>query len=496
MKRNILLVAAMPTPNGRLHLGHIGGQFLILDILKRFYARRGDNVLYFCGLDVYDNAISVSAYQENKTEAETCQYYSNGIAADLTTMGISCDYFVNWLDPNWENVFQKELFDINAKLLPLKIEKSEKIPFIAGTNKPHLGRWLVGYCPKCSNEMTGATCNFCCVGFSPSDIVQPKSIQNHSLLWREMKNQFINLPRQKLLQYINSIEAKEIYKETIRKALSNSPEEVRWTSCDSWGIPAGSDGNVYCNTTFSLVEQRVFGEIFKKKFNLRKNAFEENSGVYKIIAYGKDCLEVLMQEIPGLGLGTGNYEGYQRHIVSEYLMLNGQKMSTNKKYGIWVAELKEHNITSDAARYFLCSLFKSNGVLDINKDALKEIQHRYDQEILIPVQDAIAAVRKSGTDKKISNDEENPIAHKVTKLIQKQAQLLNSHVNQLGAAIDFINQWISDYPPAQRNIQWLLGLAVIAEPFLPNLALHIGEALGININESYEKLISTENLVG
>jgi methionyl-tRNA synthetase len=56
-----LLVSAMPTPNGGLHLGHLAAQFLPQDIFKRYHKPRGKIVEFYSGFDVYDNAISVAA---------------------------------------------------------------------------------------------------------------------------------------------------------------------------------------------------------------------------------------------------------------------------------------------------------------------------------------------------------------------------------------------------------------------------------------------------
>ncbi|WP_374761756.1 class I tRNA ligase family protein, partial [Klebsiella quasipneumoniae] len=46
-----LLVSAMPTPNGGLHLGHLAAQFLPQDIFKRYHKPRGKIVEFYSGFD-------------------------------------------------------------------------------------------------------------------------------------------------------------------------------------------------------------------------------------------------------------------------------------------------------------------------------------------------------------------------------------------------------------------------------------------------------------
>ncbi len=60
----------MPTPNGALHLGHTGSQYLPLDVFRRYQEQQGNVVAYYGGFDVFDNAVSVAAHQMGRSPNE------------------------------------------------------------------------------------------------------------------------------------------------------------------------------------------------------------------------------------------------------------------------------------------------------------------------------------------------------------------------------------------------------------------------------------------
>ena len=94
-----LLVSAMPTPNGGLHLGHLAAQFLPQDIFKRYHKPRGKIVEFYSGFDVYDNAISVAAKKNNVSTYEMAIHYQNIIKDQLSYFNIDIDRLINYLEP-------------------------------------------------------------------------------------------------------------------------------------------------------------------------------------------------------------------------------------------------------------------------------------------------------------------------------------------------------------------------------------------------------------
>ncbi len=149
-KRKILLFLTLPTPNGRLHLGHIGGPFLKLDIIKRFNNQIGNNAYIYGGTDSYDSYVLLKAHQTNQTPQEVSNYYHKAIEEDINKMSIEMDFFLNPIDGSVNDFYQKTIQKLNNKLLLTnKIhEINEKYPYI---NE-------IGFIPP--SYITG-NCNYC-----------------------------------------------------------------------------------------------------------------------------------------------------------------------------------------------------------------------------------------------------------------------------------------------------------------------------------------------
>src|SRR4051812_14955507 len=99
--RRYLLVPPEPTPNGRLHLGHIAGPFLRTDILRRFLRMRGDHPLTITGSDVYEPYVTFKAALEGRREQEIAAEYHALISEDLRAMDIEVDLFLNPAEQPW-----------------------------------------------------------------------------------------------------------------------------------------------------------------------------------------------------------------------------------------------------------------------------------------------------------------------------------------------------------------------------------------------------------
>src|SRR5690606_4031076 len=92
MKR-LLVTAALPYSNGRLHVGHIAGAYLPADIYVRFQRLLGRDVLFICGSDDHGVPIVLSAEKEGKTPAEIASFYWQKQKEDLAHIGISVDVY-------------------------------------------------------------------------------------------------------------------------------------------------------------------------------------------------------------------------------------------------------------------------------------------------------------------------------------------------------------------------------------------------------------------
>ena len=107
--RHYLLVPPEATPNGPLHLGHIGGPFLWSDMIARHLRVRGDLPLVITGSDVYESYVALKAHTEDSTPGEVAAHYGQRIQDDLAALRIGVDAFIVPDQQPWREQFEQEV---------------------------------------------------------------------------------------------------------------------------------------------------------------------------------------------------------------------------------------------------------------------------------------------------------------------------------------------------------------------------------------------------
>ena len=100
-----LFLPANPTPNGRLHLGHMAGPYLRLDLYARFLKVMGHDVHVLFGTDAYDSYVSFMARKEGVPADVLATRNYELIKSDLEALAIGFDHFVDPVSPAWQEAF-------------------------------------------------------------------------------------------------------------------------------------------------------------------------------------------------------------------------------------------------------------------------------------------------------------------------------------------------------------------------------------------------------
>ncbi|MCX4984745.1 class I tRNA ligase family protein [Streptomyces sp. NBC_00572] len=77
------MMSALPTPNGELHPGHLGGPFPAADALARHLRAEGHRVTVFSATDGWESYVLPAARREDRTPEETAHDYHLRIRAAL-----------------------------------------------------------------------------------------------------------------------------------------------------------------------------------------------------------------------------------------------------------------------------------------------------------------------------------------------------------------------------------------------------------------------------
>jgi methionyl-tRNA synthetase len=163
----------------------------------------------------------------------------------------------------------------------------------------------------------------------------------------------------------------------------------------------------------------------------------------------------------------GGYAPFDRVIVHGMLTFEGQKCSTSKRHGLWLHELfTGTSISSDELRFVLAHADLDQGPADITLHGLAETvaAYRLWHANTLPAAAAHAPAAPG------------PDSSPLLRLVEEQHAHLDPGRLDLPAATRILHTWMwnADRPAAD----WLLGLALLGEPIIPDLARHAWTQLG------------------
>ena len=149
-KEKILVTAALPYANGRIHLGHLAGAYLPADIFVRYHRLNESDIIFVGGSDEHGVAITIAADKAGVTPKDIIDKYHNDNKAAFEKFGMSFDMYSRTSIPLHHET-SKEFFLEFYKRDILNTKSSMQFyDDKAGMFLPD--RYVEGTCPKCGNE--------------------------------------------------------------------------------------------------------------------------------------------------------------------------------------------------------------------------------------------------------------------------------------------------------------------------------------------------------
>lgn len=352
---NIIIGGAWPYANGSLHIGHIAA-LLPGDVLARYFRLKGDRVFYVSGSDCYGTPITIRANQENKTPEEISEYYHNEFCDVFKKLGFSYDLYTKTTDEKHKSFvtdFHKKLYD--SKYTE---ERTVKQAYCPACQQVLTDRLVVGICPVCGRAARGDQCDVCGEIFDADSLIDAKCSEcNSSIIFNESTQIFLLISKLKdeLEEYLNSHQywRKNAFAFT-KRYIDEGLRDRAITRDLNWGIDVPKEG--YQNKKIYIWAENVLGylsatSVLCKENNLDfKEVFTENSRHYYV--HGKDNIPFHTIILPSLLLAHGENPHLPDEIISsEYVTLDGKKISTSQNHAVWAKDLAS-DYNPDAIRYF------------------------------------------------------------------------------------------------------------------------------------------------
>jgi len=352
---NIFIGGAWPYANGSLHIGHIAG-LLPGDVLARYYKAKGEKVLYVSGSDCHGTPIAIRASKEGVSPKVIADKYHEEFKECFDKLNFSYDYYGRTDDEFHKKEVQEAIVLLYDKGL---IYEKEVEQIYCDDCKQFLpDRYVEGVCPNCHSIARGDQCDNCGSLLEPLELSERKcKLCNNTPMVKGTKQLYFSLSK-----FQNTI------KENLEKsqknwrvnAVNNTERYLKEGLCDraisrdlSLGIDITLEG--FRDKKVYVWIDAVLGYLtMSKKWAIENKKSYEEFWEEKSISYyvhGKDNIPFHSIILPALIKGIGYNKLPDRIISSEYLTLEGKKISTSNNWAVWVPDII-NRYNSDALRYF------------------------------------------------------------------------------------------------------------------------------------------------
>ncbi|MBE5893546.1 MAG: methionine--tRNA ligase [Lachnospiraceae bacterium] len=358
--KNILIGGAWPYANGSLHIGHIAA-LLPGDILARYWRSKGENVFYVSGSDCHGTPITIRAKQEGISPEEICELHHAEFCEVFQKMGFSYDCYTKTSDEKHKEfvkTFHKKLYES-----PYVSEKTVKQAYCSKCEKILTDRMIVGACPVCKAPTRGDQCDACGEVLDVENIVGAKCAEcGTAVEFGETTQLFLLISKleKELKDFLADHPGwRKNAVAFTRRYIEEGLRDRAITRDLEWGIDVPKEG--YENKKIYIWAENVLGYLSASKVVAEQRdipieeVWGENARHYYV--HGKDNIPFHTIILPALLIGNGAGWRLPDDIISsEYLTLEGRKISTSQNWAIWAKDIVDR-YNPDAIRYF----FIANG---------------------------------------------------------------------------------------------------------------------------------------
>ncbi|NMP16665.1 methionine--tRNA ligase [Thalassotalea sp. Y01] len=380
--RKILVTSALPYANGPIHLGHLL-EYIQTDIWVRFQKMRGHETYYVCADDAHGTPIMLKAQQLGITPEQMIAQVREEHMADFADFHIEFDnYHSTHSDENrhYAELIYNRL-DNNGYIKRRTISQlfdPEKQMFLPD-------RFVKGTCPKCGSEdQNGDNCDNCGATYSPTDLVNPKSVVSGATpVMKDSEHFFFDLPafEQMLKDWTKS--------GSLQEEMANKLNEWFESGLQQWDIsrdapyfgfeiPNAPGKFFYVWLDAPIGYMGSFQNLCDKK-GINFDEFwqlDSEAELYHFI--GKDIIYFHSLFWPAMLKGAG-YRQPTSVYAHGFVTVNGTKMSKSKGTFIKGRTYLEHLNPEFLRYYFAAKLTNRIDDLDLN---LEDFAQRVNSDLV------------------------------------------------------------------------------------------------------------------
>ena len=347
-----------------MHIGHLAGVYIPADVYARFQRNTGQEIAFICGSDEHGIPITIRAKKEGITPQDVVDKYHEIIKKSFADLGISFDEYSRTTSKKHYEVSQEFFLNLYNKG---KFEEEISEQFFDEQAGEFLAdRYIVGTCPKCSNENAyGDQCEKCGSTLSPTELINPKSmLSGNTPILKETKNWY--LPLNEYENFLNEWIIKghqddwkpNVYGQ-VKSWLNDGLKPRAMTRDLNWGVPVplpNAEGKVLYVWFDAPIGYISFTQEWAEKNGKNWKDFWQNEETDLIHFIGKDNIVFHCIIFPSMMKAHGDYIMPKNVPAFEFLNLENDKISTSRNWAVWAHEyVEDFPDQQDALRYALLS---------------------------------------------------------------------------------------------------------------------------------------------
>lgn len=477
-----VITAPPPTPNGDLHLGHLSGPYLALDVFRRYKLMRGVRTVSAVSVDTNQSYVVTTAERLGmRPDLLVAKSYAE-ISATFAKAEILPDV-VGAPDANYESYVGDWFSRFAAK--GLLQPKRLSMPFDLERGRFLFESYVKGLCPHCLAGTNGNICEDCGHPNNPGDLIDVRvangdgaKIERRECLgfyfdlepWRADLTAFFE--RARWMRPSLSVLIEELF----AKRLPIVPV----TFPSAWGIPApfpGAQGLVL----------NVWAEMLPGHYYWLEQAFSRSGGHGRLLDRISDVEYVqylgfdnsFYYAVLHLGLAfaarANDIEAIlpTRLHTNEFYQLGALKFSTSQGHVIWARDLLER-ARVDEVRFYLSSTSPETQRTTFDESEYERAVESRFREPWTELE-GLAATASTGACGATGDP-------KASALLKRFERAYASPSMSLRAAADAIEAGLLTALAAARKGEPIRALATVlaagAAPIAPNASLRLWRRLG------------------
>jgi len=477
-RHQYLLVPMMPTPNGPLHLGHIAGPYLKMDVLARTLRQAGHQVLMITSVDCFETHVIQSAERMGLTVEETSAHYHQAIRNDFAFFRIDFDSFADPFSAEWRASFMAAHMEVAEALARTGALEACDEPFLKGSvsGEPLLGYRLCGNCSNCGSETVGFVCEACGLQMTTETMHRPRAVDGEAATLASGKTLRLSPGRQEDAD--RAIDAMRVPPEfrASMTAFLRGGNPLRVSTLGTHGVGYfGMQGERYMLYNSYFGHAWFCGEVARQLLDSARNPFDQDSEVVTVTSCGLDNATDLI--ICHEFARAQRRKSFDHCLGNFFLTLDGRKFSTGARHAIFVKDVSSRGrVEADALRFYLTDISPVAAMRDFDVVAFVALHNGWMREVMLArLNDARRQAGIANLDlPAVASD--SPL---VACLEQRQAA---TSLDQFAPAD--VCGCIRRYLDALGNGGSgpgldLAGFAVLAWPLMPTLAERIWTDLGL-----------------